>query len=131
MADLRAEPGAHMASGTSRGGIWDLGRIGFLNGAGLPESALPWVPSQKAAPALQELLAGGVSVVTAALAKTDAVRKAGHVRSLAAMAEERLPSAPDMPTLKELGLDWSIGGWMIVAAPAGLPPERRAILRNN
>ena len=125
---VRAEPGVHLASGTSKGGIWDLARIGFLEAAGLPESAMPWVPSQGAAPAFQELLAGGVAVVTAALAETDALRKAGRVKVLAVMADERLAVAPDVPTLKEQGVDWSLGGWVAVGAPAGLPAAVRDTL---
>ncbi|ARA92667.1 hypothetical protein AWN76_005475 [Rhodothermaceae bacterium RA] len=129
LADVEAHPGDYLASGTSKGGVWDLARIGMLRAAGLPESALPWVPSQGAAPALQELLAGGVQVVTVALAETDALRKAGQVKVLGVMAEERLPGAPDVPTLKEQGLDWSIGGWMVVSGPAGLPEAVRQTLR--
>jgi len=125
---LRADPGTHLASGTSKGGIWDLARIGFLRAAGLSETAMPWVPSQGAAPALQELLAGGVSVVTAALAETDALRRAGQVRTLAVMADVRLAVAPDVPTLKEQGVDWSLGGWVAVGAPAGLPDSVRTTL---
>lgn len=123
LAEIRANPGKIQASGTSRGGIWDLARIGFLQAADLPENAMPWVPSQGAAPALQELIAGGVDVVTAALAEVDAMRKAGEVKILAAMADERLEGFPNVPTLKEQGIDWSLGGWVGVGAPAGLPPE--------
>lgn len=122
---LRASPGAYMASGTSRGGVWDLARIGFLSAAGLEETALPWVPSQGAAPALQELLAGGVQVVTAALAEVDALRQAGQVRVLAVMSDDRLEAFPDVPTLKEVGIDWSLGGWVGIGGPAGLPEEVR------
>ena len=102
---VRAEPGVHLASGTSKGGIWDLARIGFL-----------------------ELRAGGVSVVTAALAETDALRKAGRVKVLAVMADERLSVAPEVPTLKEQGVDWSLGGWVAVGAPTGLPEAVRDTL---
>lgn len=130
LESLRTEPGAYLASGTARGGIWDLARIGFLESAGLPESALPWVPSQGAAPALQELLSGGVSVVTAALAETDALRRAGHVKVLAVMADERLAAAPEVPTLKELGIDWSIGGWVTVGAPKNTPEPVLETLRS-
>ena len=121
--DIKKYPGKFKASGTSRGGIWDLARIGFLQTAGLEESALPWVPSQGANPALQELLAGGVDVVTAALAEVNALRQSGQVKTLAVMADERLPSFPDVPTLKELGIDWSLGGWVGLAAPAKLDSE--------
>lgn len=123
LATLRSSPGSQLASGTSKGGIWDLARIGFLDAAGLEESALPWVPSQGAAPALQELLAGGVQVVTAALAETDALLKAGEVKVLAVMSDERLEAYPEIPTLVEQGINWSIGGWVSIGAPANLPPE--------
>jgi tripartite-type tricarboxylate transporter receptor subunit TctC len=126
--DVRANPGKFQASGTARGGIWDLARIGMLDAAGLPEDAMPWVPSQGAAPAFQELLAGGVDVVTAALAEAASLREAGEVKVLGVMADERLERFPEVPTLKEQGVDWSIGGWAGVAAPAGIPDDVRARL---
>ena len=126
--DVRENPGVHFASGTSRGGIWDLARIGMLEAAGIPPDAMPWVPSQGAAPALQELLAGGVAVVTAAFAETASLRGAGRVRTLAVMADERLPSDPTVPTLTELGLPWSVGGWLLVSTPAGIPDAVRDTL---
>lgn len=128
LADLRKSPGELQASGTAKNGIWDLARMGFLKAAGLEPSAMPWVPSQGAAPALQELIAGGVDVVTAALSEVDALRQAGQVKTLAVMAEERLPEFPDVPTLKEYGLDWSVGGWVAICGPADLPAEIRTAL---
>jgi tripartite-type tricarboxylate transporter receptor subunit TctC len=123
VAYIRENPGELQASGTSLGGIWDLARIGFLDAAGLPADAMPWVPSQGAAPAFQELLAGGVDVVTAALAEANTLRQAGEVKVLGVMADERLESFPDVPTLAEQGYDWSIGGWVSLAAPAGVSDE--------
>ena len=121
IAAVKENPGEFQASGTSRGGIWDLARIGFLQALDLPESAIPWVPSQGAAPAMQELLAGGVDVVTSAIAEVDAMRQAGKVRVLGVMAEERLAKFPEVPTVKEQGVDWSLGGWVGIGAPKGLP----------
>ena len=128
LQEIRANPGELLASGTSKGGIWDLARIGFLLEAGLEESSMPWVPLQGAAPALQELLAGGIQVVTAALAETEALYRAGEVKVLAVMADERLEAFPDIPTLHEKGIPWSIGGWVSVGAPANLPESVRTQL---
>ena len=128
LATIRQQPGELQASGTSRGGIWDLARIGFLKAAGLPETAVPWVPSQGAAPALQELLAGGVDIVTAAVGEVDALRQAGQVKVLGVMADERLPGFPEIPTLKEQGVDWSLIGWVGIGAPKGLPEAERKVL---
>jgi len=125
---IKANPGKLLASGTAKGGIWDLARIGFLENAGLQESDMPWVPSQGAAPAFQELLAGGVNVVTAALAEAAALREAGEVKVLGVMSDERLERFPDVPTLKEQGIDWSIGGWAAVAAPAGISDDIKTTL---
>ncbi len=125
---IKADPGSLQASGTSRGGIWDLARIGFLNTIGMEDGDMPWVPSQGAAPALQELLAGGVDVVTASLTEVDALRKAGQVKTLAVMSGERLEGFPEVPTLKEQGVDWQLGGWVSVCAPKGLPAEVKAKL---
>ena len=127
---IRANPGALQASGTALGGIWDLARIGLLLAADIDPDAMPWVPSQGAAPAFQELLAGGVDVVTAALAEAASLLGAGEVKVLGVMSPNRVARFPDVPTLKELGYDWSIGGWAAVAAPAGLSDDVRATLAN-
>ena len=128
LADVRANPGEYQASGTSKGGIWDLARIGFLQAAGLPETAIPWVPSQGAAPALQELIAEGVDVVTVALAEVQAMLKSGQVKVLGVMAPERLAIFPEVPTAAEQGVSWDIGGWISIGAPAGLPANVQATL---
>lgn len=125
---IKANPGTLKASGTARGAIWDLARIGFLTAAGLQDADLPWVPSQGAAPALQELIAGGVDVVTASMSEVDALRQAGEVKTLAVMADERLSKFPNVPTLKELGIDWQSSGWVSVCAPRELPEQVRNTL---
>jgi tripartite-type tricarboxylate transporter receptor subunit TctC len=128
IAAIKANPGSLKASGTARGGVWDLARLGFLKAIGEAPSSMPWVPSQGAAPALQELLAEGVDVVTASLSEVDALRQAGQVKTLGVMSEERLERFPDVPTLKEQGYDWSIGGWVSVCAPAGISEDVKSTL---
>ena len=69
------------------------------------------MPSQGAAPGLQDLVAGGVDIVTCSVPEAQALLEAGRVKSLAVMSEERNPAFPDVPTLKEAtGLDWTVGG---------------------
>ena len=58
LAAVKAEPGAYKASGTGQGGIWHLALAGMLQQAGIAPDAAPWVPSQGAAPGLQDLVAG-------------------------------------------------------------------------
>jgi tripartite-type tricarboxylate transporter receptor subunit TctC len=118
------EPGTFKASGTGQGGIWHLGLAGWLLSEDLEGDRVTWVPSQGAAPGLQDLVAGGVDIVPSSLAEGRALIEAGKVRPLANMGEERLGIFPDVPTLKEAtGSDWTVGAWRVVAGPAGLPQE--------
>src|SRR5574342_414442 len=124
---VKANPGKAKASGTGRGGIWDLARAGMLKTAGIPGEAMPWVPSTGAATGLQELVAGGVQVVTASLPEGGPLIEAGKVRPLAIMADKRDPVFPDVPTLKELGINWTMGAWRGIALPKGTSPEIVAV----
>lgn len=121
---IKANPGQYKASGTGQGGIWHLALAGMLQEAGIAPDAAPWVPSQGAAPGLQDLVAGGVDIVTCSVPEAQSLLEAGRVKSLAVMSDERNPAFPDVPTLKEAaGLDWTLAAWRGIAGPAGMPPE--------
>ncbi|HEV8615231.1 MAG TPA: tripartite tricarboxylate transporter substrate binding protein [Methylomirabilota bacterium] len=122
----KANPGKLKASGTGKGGVWDLARAGMLKTAGIPVDAMPWVPSTGAATGLQELVAGGVHVVTASLPEGGPLIEAGKVRPLAVMADKRDPLFPNVPTLKEEGINWTMGAWRGIALPKGTAPEIQA-----
>jgi tripartite-type tricarboxylate transporter receptor subunit TctC len=130
MEAIKAAPkGQFKASGTGQGGIWHVALGGMLQAAGLEADHVTWVPSQGAAPGLQDLVAGGVDLVTCSVPEAKALIDAGRVRSLAVMAPERNPAFPDVPTLKEAGgIDFSVGAWRGIAGPAGLPEEVTAKL---
>ena len=78
---VKANPGKAKASGTAKGGIWDLARAGLLKTAGIPVDAMPWVPSTGAATGLQELVAGGVTLLQYR-------NKCGNAREMLAQAQE-------------------------------------------
>ncbi|MFL6662013.1 MAG: tripartite tricarboxylate transporter substrate binding protein, partial [Rhizobacter sp.] len=60
---VKANPGKFKASGTGQGGIWHLAVAGMLKDLGVDPATVPWVPSNGAAPGLQDLVAGGVEIV--------------------------------------------------------------------
>ena len=124
---VKSNPGKVWDSGSAKGGSWDLARAGMLKAAGIPVDAMPYVPSTGAAPALQDLVAGRVQVVTASLVEGRPLIDAGKVRALATMADKRDPAFPNVPTLKELGLNWSMGTWRGIALPKGTSPEIVAV----
>lgn len=121
---IKANPGKLKASGTGQGGIWHLALIGWLTAMGLKADAVPWVPSNGAAPAMQDLAAGGVDIVTCSVPEARSMIDAGRAKSLAIMAAKRNPQFAAVPTLNEaLGIDYSVGAWRGIAGPKGLPPE--------
>jgi putative tricarboxylic transport membrane protein len=128
LAYAKANPGKAKASGTGKGGVWDIARAGMLKTAGVPVDAMPWVPSTGAATGLQELVAGGVQVVTASLPEGASLIEAGKVRPLAIMADKRDPLFKDVPTLKEAGIDWTMGSWRGIGLPKGTPGEITSVV---
>jgi tripartite-type tricarboxylate transporter receptor subunit TctC len=121
---IRENPGKLRSSGTGQGGIWHLALAGLLDSLGIEPDASPWVPSQGAAPALQDLVAGGIEIVPCSVVEARSLMEAGRVKSLAVMSEERLEAFPDIPTVKEaLGTDWTMGAWRGVVGPLGMPQE--------
>ncbi len=122
LAAIKANPGKFKASGTGQGGIWHLALAGWLRDAKVDPAAAPWVPSNGAAPGLQDLVAGGVEFVPCSLPEARSLIEAGKVKSLAVMAGSRSALFPNVPTLKEAtGSDWATGAWRGIAAPKGLP----------
>jgi tripartite-type tricarboxylate transporter receptor subunit TctC len=119
-----APPGKLKASGTGQGGIWHLALVGWLTAMGLKPNHVAWVPLNGAAPAMQDLAAGGLDLVTCSVPEARAIIEAGKARSLALMSEKRNPAFPDVPTLKEaMGIDYSTGAWRGIAGPKGLPAD--------
>jgi tripartite-type tricarboxylate transporter receptor subunit TctC len=129
LAAIKANPGKFKASGTGQGGIWHLALAGMLSDLKIDPASVPWVPSNGAAPGLQDLVAGGVEFVPCSLPEARSLIDAGKVRSLAVMDLKRAALFPNVPTLKEAtGSGWATGAWRGIAAPKGLPRDVQARL---
>ncbi len=123
---IKANPGKFKASGTGQGGIWHLSIAGMLRDMKVDPAAVPWVPSNGAAPGLQDLVAGGVEIVPCSLPEARSLIDAGKVKSLAIMDEKPSALYPNIPTLKSLtGSNWTMAAWRGMAAPKGIPAEAR------
>ena len=129
LAAVKANPGKYKASGTGQGGIWHLALAGLLKDQGLDPASVPWVPSNGAAPGLQDLVSGGVEVVPCSVPEARSLIDAGKVKALAIMDANPPALYPAMPTLKkELGSDWTMAAWRAIAAPKGMPADAKARL---
>jgi tripartite-type tricarboxylate transporter receptor subunit TctC len=126
---IKANPGKFKASGTGQGGIWHLSVAGMLKSLNIDPAALPWVPSNGAAPGLQDLVAGGVEVVPCSIPEARALIDAGKVKSLAIMDANPPSLYPNVPPLKKaLGSDWTMAAWRGMAAPKGIAKDVEARL---
>lgn len=75
-----------------------------------------------AAPALSDLAGGQIDFVIAEYSAGLPLVQAGKIRMLALTSDRRLPSAPDTPTLQELGYkEFFQVAWWGVFAPANTP----------
>ena len=127
LAAIKANPGKFKASGTGQGGIWHLALAGMLKDQTMEISAAPWVPSNGAAPAMNDLAAGGIEFVTCSLPESRALIDAGKARPLTIMANQPSGLYPNVPTLKTAtGSNWAIGAWRGIAGPKGLPADVQA-----
>ncbi len=125
---IKDKPKTVTMSGTASGGAWDLARAGFLMKAGLPVDSVIWVPTQGSAPAIVDLLGGHVDIVCCSLPEAAAQLESGELRALAVMAPERVPGFADVPTVKELGVDWEAVGWRGLCVPKGTPQPIVSVL---
>src|SRR3954463_3763005 len=126
LAAIKANPGKFKASGTGQGGIWHLAIAGLLRDQKIDPSALPWVPSNGAAPGLQDMVAGGIEIAPVSLPEARSLIDAGKVKSLAVMDSRPSALYPNVPTLKSaIGSDWQMAAWRGIVAPKGLPKDIR------
>ncbi len=91
---------------------------GFAQKAGIE---ITHVPYKGAAPSLVDLIGGNISLAVTPLADAVEHHRAGKLRILAITSTRRNAALPDVPTLKESGIDLVLDGWYGVYAPAGTP----------
>jgi tripartite-type tricarboxylate transporter receptor subunit TctC len=117
----RANPGKLNFGGSGIGSSTHLATVLFMS---LAKVNLVNVTYKGSAQALIGMLGGEIDVIvigpTAALPQI----QSGRVRALAVLRNERLPSLPNVPTIKEAGVENSeVTTWYGILAPAGTPRD--------
>ena len=80
------------------------------------------IPYKGAGPAVAALLANQFTFMIDNLPSSIPYIKAGKLRALAVTGEKRSPELPDVPTMKEAGInDMVVTAWFGLLAPAGTP----------
>jgi len=108
------------------GSTWHLAAAAVEDKTGARFNHIPYAGAN---PAALALLGGHIEAITVSAAEVHSHVAAGKLRLLAVMSEQRIKGFDNVPTLKERGLDISIGTWRGLAVPKGTPPEVVAVLR--
>ncbi|MBY0337454.1 MAG: tripartite tricarboxylate transporter substrate binding protein [Acetobacteraceae bacterium] len=89
----------------------------------LAQVRMTHVPFRGMGPALTDLLAGRIQLLAAAPPTVLGALRGGTVRAIAvSTAGGRIPALPDVPTFRELGLDFTYSYWYGLLGPRGLEP---------
>jgi tripartite-type tricarboxylate transporter receptor subunit TctC len=82
------------------------------------------VPYKGGAPALNDVIAGHVSLVFGDPGSVLPQIRSGRVRALCVSSTVRIPAAPDIPPIAEAGVPgFDAASWQMIVVPAGTPKE--------
>lgn len=88
------------------------------------EVSILHVPYKTTAPAIEDIIAGRVSMMFADFTSAMPHVNAGTLRPLAISRIKRSSLFPDLPTMDEAGIKgFNLDAWAGLVAPAGTPPE--------
>jgi tripartite-type tricarboxylate transporter receptor subunit TctC len=121
IAGLKANPDKATA-GT--GGVGSPPHISGVFFQKMTGTQFQFVPYRGTAPAMRDLLAGQIDIMIDQASNVLPQLRAGAIKAFAVTAKERLPSAPDVPTVDEAGLPGlHVSVWHGLWAPKGTPAD--------
>ncbi len=102
------------------GGGVHLIALAFEKTAGVKFNHIPFAGG---GPSVTALLGGHINAVSVSPPEGIEHVKAGKLRIIALFAEKRFDIFPDVPTVKEQGINFTMGQWRGLVAPKGTPPD--------
>jgi tripartite-type tricarboxylate transporter receptor subunit TctC len=114
VALAKKDPEKLTYSSSGVGGNNHLAGALFAEAAGIK---LTHVPYKGTGPALADVISGQITMNFSSLPPAVGQIRAGNLRALAVTGEKRVKSLPDVPTLKEQGIDVVVNGWHGLFAP--------------
>lgn len=119
---LKAEPGQHNFSSAGNGTSGHIAAQHFVDVTGVQATHVPYRGS---AAGLADLLAGRISFLVDVPSVVGQHIRAGTIPGLGALSVSRIPTLPDVPTMREAGFPGvnSLEPWQAVLAPRATPAE--------
>jgi len=125
VALAKAKPDQVAYASSGNGAITHLAGESFKNLTGTNSLHAPYKGS---APATQAVIGGEVVYTFSTMPPAISQMKGGKINGLAVTSAKRVNAAPDVPTLKELGIPLEVVLYSGLMGPKGMPPaivERR------
>ncbi len=116
----KKNPGMITVGNSGAGGGVHLIALAFEKAAGVKFNHIPFAGG---GPSVTALLGGHINAVTVSPPEGIEHVKAGKLKIIALFAEKRFELFPDVPTVKEQGIDFAMGQWRGLAPPKGTPPD--------
>ena len=120
IADAKSHPGKITVANSGIGSHTHISAVALFRTAGADVLDVPYAAAQ----IIPNLLGGHVDAMVQFPARSPATFRAGAVRLLAAVTQQRDPTLPDAPTAQEQGIDVALDAWRGIAVPKGTPQGR-------
>ncbi len=122
---IKADPGSvAFAGGSAVGGFDHLKPLMILQRAGFTDIAkIKYIGVDGGADAITQTVGGFTQAMTGDMSEVVGFLKAGEIRVLAVLTEERVPGFEDIPTAKEQGYDVVAVNWRGLYIPKGVSDE--------
>lgn len=116
----RKNPGMITVGNSGAGGGVHLIALAFEKAAGVKFNHIPFAGG---GPSVTALLGGHVHAVSVSPPEGISHVRAGKLRIIALFSEKRMEAFPDVPTVREQGIEFTMSQWRGLAAPKGTPPD--------
>jgi tripartite-type tricarboxylate transporter receptor subunit TctC len=120
LAWMKANPNKASYGTSGAGTVPHFAGLLLSQAAGVP---LTHVAYRGGAPAAQDLIGGQIPLMVDTASETIEHHKAGKVRILAVTGEQRSRALPDVPTLKEQGINMAADAFFGLYGPPGMPGD--------
>jgi tripartite-type tricarboxylate transporter receptor subunit TctC len=128
IADAKSRPHEIIFSSSGLYGAAHIPMALLASPAG--ELELRHLPTMGAGPALTAVLGNNAHIFVAPVSASLTYIKSGQVRPLATLGASRVPSLPDVPTVKQLGYEIEYYVWVGLFAPKQTPDDVISYLRD-